>query len=237
MGATNIRSKWSSGNLVFYSIDSTYKTIQFGQTSYPIQIKVHNRPTTSGNTLEVRARPSSATAEHFAVDSTLDWRETAASTITGGGCRALQGVARIDAANTITGGSLTGVYGQVALNATATANGSGIMMSAMYGLIEDGGTYTAVSHLAVAWLDSHLTKTVSAGSTDFLYISNNGSTTFDQVFYIYAGNKITNLMAISTASGMVGSNNAGDATFANWVPIKVSIDGTTHYLIAAQSIS
>lgn len=236
MAVANIRSKWSSGNLVFTSIDSTYKTIQFGQTSYPLQVKVHNRPATSGNTLEVRARPSSATAEHFAIDSTLDWRQTD-SAITGGGVRAVQGVARIDAGNTATGGSLTGVYGQVALNATATVNGSGIMMSALYGLIEDGGTYTAVSHVAAAWLDSHLTKTVSAGETDFLYISNNGSTTFNQVFFIYAGNKITNLFKISTASGMVGANNAGDATFANWKAIKVDLDGTTHYLIAAQAIS
>ena len=151
--------------------------------------------------------------------------------------RAVQGVARIDAANTITGGSVIGVYGQVALNATAVANGSGVMMAAMYGLIEDGGTYTAVSHLATAWLDSHLTKTVTAGEVEFLYISNNGSTTFDQVFFIYGGNKITNLFKISTASGMVGDNNAGDATFADWKAIKVDLDGTTHYLIAAQTIS
>lgn len=235
MPVTRIKSGWDSGNLVFKGVDGYY--VRFGTTDNPLQVKVHARPTTAGSTIEVRSRPSSATATHYGVDSTTDWRETVASTITGGGIRAIQGVARIDAANTITGGSVTGVYGQVALNATATANGAGIMMNAIYGLIEDGGTYTAVSHLAVAWLDSHLTKTVSAGMTEFVYISNNGSTTFNQVFYIYPGNKITNLLRIDTSTGMVGANNAGDATFANWKTIKVNLDGTTHYLIAAQTIS
>lgn len=234
MPVTRIKSTWDGGNLVFKGVDGYY--VRFGTTDNPVQVKIHARPTTLGSALEVRSRPTSATAAHFGVDSTTDWRATG-DTITGGGIRAIQGVARIDAGNTITGGSVTGVYGQCALNATGVANGAGVMMNAIYGLIEDGGTYTAVSHLAAAWLDSHLTKTVSAGSVEFLYISNNGSTTFNHVFYIYAGNKITNLLKIDTASGMVGANNAGDATFANWKAIKIDLDGTTHYLIAAQAIS
>ena len=233
MPVTNIKSSWSSGNLVFTGhADNAF--LQFGKTDYPLQSKFHNRPAITGSTVEVRARPSSATAEHFAVDSTLDWRPTG-DTVTGGGVRALQGVARLDTDKGMSGGAITGVYGQVANN--GTVNGAGIMMNAIYGLIEDGGTYTAVSHLAAAWLDSHLTKAVSAGETEFLYISNNGSTTFNQAMYIYASNKITNLLRIQTAAGMVGENNAGDATFANWKAIKINLDGTTHYLIAAQAIS
>jgi len=131
--------------------------------------------------------------------------------------------------------SLIGTYGQVANN--GTVNGAGIMMAGLYGLVEDGGTYTAVSHVCSLWVDSHLTKTISSGTADLIYATNNGSTTFDNALYVYAGNKITNLFTISTASGMVGANNAGDATFANWKTIKVNLDGTTHYLIAAQAIS
>jgi hypothetical protein len=36
---------------------------------------------------------------------------------------------------------------------------------------------------------------------------------------------------------MVGANVAADATFNNYKTIKIDIDGTTHYLIAAQTIS
>lgn len=236
MPVTNVKSYWDSGNLHFKGTSSSF--VRFGITDEPLQVKVHARPTTLGSTIEVRSRPTSATAEHFAVDSTLDWRATGNS-ITGGGCRALQGVARADASQTMTGGSLTGVYGQVALNSSATANGASVMMNAIYGLIEDGGTYTAVSHLAACWLDSHLDQTVTAGETEFLYISNNGDTTFDQAIYVYAGNKITNLLNINTASGMVSANTAGGGTlsFTNWRTVKCVIEGETHYLVVAKTIA
>jgi len=235
MPIMNIKTELPSGNLRFFS-NVPNSLMQFGKTDYPLQCKFHNRPGITGSTIEVRAKPSSATAEHFAVDSTLDWAPTS-GTVTGGGCRALQGVCRLDTSKSMTAGSLVGVYGQVANN--GTINGSGIMMAALYGLVEDGGTYTALSHLAMAWLDSHLTKTISAGSSEFLYISNNGSTTFDQAIYCYAGNKITNLFNINTASGMVGTNNAGGGTlnFTDWKKIKIVLEGETHYLVAAKTIA
>jgi hypothetical protein len=99
----------------------------------------------------------------------------------------------------MTGGSLIGAYGQACNN--GTINGSGAMIAGLYGLLEDGGTFTAVSHIAAAWLDTHLTKTIVAGIYDLLYMSNNGSTTVDNAIFIYAGNKITNLFTIDTASG------------------------------------
>lgn len=231
MAVTLIKSAWDSGNLVFKSSltnPATTPYVRFGTTDNPLQAKFHNRPAVSGNTVEVRSRPSSATAEHFAVDSTLDWRPTG-DTATGGGVRALQGVARLDTGMTSTGGSLTGVYGQFANN--GVMNGAGIFGNAIYGLIEDGGTYTAVSHLSVAWLDSHLTKAVTAGKTEFLYITNNGSTTYDNAFYIYAGNKITNLFTIDTAFGMVGDAAAGDYTFTKTRKVKVNVGGETGYIV------
>jgi hypothetical protein len=235
MSVTNLRSKWDSGNLIFDAVPglSTTPFMRIGVTDTPAYLKVHNRPTTSGSTIEVRSRPTSATATHFAVDSTLDWRPTG-DTVTGGGCRALQGVARLDTGDSMTGGSLTGVYGQVANN--GTMNGSGVMLNAIYGLIEDGGTYTAVSHLAVLWLDSHLDQTVTAGETEFVYISNNGDTTFAQAFFVYAGNKITNLFAIDTASGMVSvAGTAGTTTAKGW--IKCLVEGVTRYIPLSDSVS
>lgn len=235
MSVTNVKSYWSSGHLIFKSgVSGTY--VRFGVTDEPLQVKIHNRPTTLGSGLEVRSKPSSATAEHAAIDAMLEPDPTT-DTQTAGYGRAIQGVTRTISGNTMTGGSLHGVYGQFCN--LGTLNGSGVMASAFYGLIEDGGTYTAVSHLAAAWLDSHLDKTVTAGSTEFLYISNNGDTAFDQAVYVYAGNKITSLFNINTASGMVAANDAGGSTidFSNWRTIKVTLEGETYYLIAAKTIA
>jgi len=223
-----IKSQWSSGNLVFKSkVSSSVPVFQVGQTTYGVQAKFHQRPATAGSVVEVRSRPSSADATaHAAVDSTLDWRATG-DTVTAGYSRAVQGVCRMDAGNTITGGSLTGVYGQVALNATAVANGATVFMSAIYGLIEDGGTYTAVNHLCSAWLDSHVTKTISAGRYSCAYLTNNGSTNWDQVFYIYAGASKLSTIADPTKS-FVSDETAGDYTFNGYRKVKVSLgtDGT-----------
>jgi hypothetical protein len=240
----NLTSEWSGGNLVFVpsqdALDASITPVfQVGRTDKPVQAKFHNRPATTGSTVEVRSRPSSVTATHYAVDSTLDWRPTTDSTATGGGCRAVQGVSRMDAGYTTTGGDLTGVYGQVALNATATANGAGVFMSALYGLVEDGGTYTAVSHLNSCWLDSHLTSAVTAGNVELLYMTHNGTTTMQNAIYIYAGNHITNLFTIDTASGMVSDNTAAATTltFTNWRTIKVVVAGETHYIPVAKTIA
>jgi hypothetical protein len=234
MPVTRIKSEWSGGNLVFKGVDGYY--VRFGTTDNPVQVKVHTRPTTLGSALEVRTKPSSATAEHAAIDAMLEPDPTG-DTQTAGYGRAVQGVVRTISGNTMTGGSLHGVYGQVCN--LGTINGAGVMVSAMYGLIEDGGTYTAVSHLAAAWLDSHLDQAVSAGSKEFLYISNNGDTTFDNALYVYAGNKITNLFNINTASGMVAANDAGGAglNFTNWRTIKIVLEGETYYLVAAKTIA
>jgi hypothetical protein len=38
---------------------------------------------------------------------------------------------------------------------------------------------------------------------------------------------------------MVGANTPGETTldFANWIPIEIDIDGTAHYIVAAQTVS
>jgi len=136
---------------------------------------------------------------------------------------------------TMTGGSLVGLYGQV--SNLGTINGSGAILAELYGLLEDGGTFTAVSHIASAWLDSHLTKTISSGDSELLYMTNNGSTTLGSAIYLRPGNKITNFMTIDTASGMVSDKTEGDFTFTATRKIKVNVGGVngvgaeTGYLI------
>lgn len=156
---------------------------------------------------------------------------------TAGGLRAVQGVARVGSGFTLTGGTDIAVYAQFANN--GTINGT-VYPTAMYGLIEAGGTWTKVAVLSVLWLDSHLAATISAGDAYFLNITNNGATTiWTAAIHVYAGNGITNLLKIGTASGMVSANTAGGSTlnFSNWKTIKIDLDGTTHYLVAAQTIA
>jgi hypothetical protein len=192
-------------------------------------VKFHSRPNADGYVVEVKGEPTIVTGTHFGIESTVDAKpstETSAA-----GIRGIGGIGRLKADYTMTGGSLIGAYGQACND--GTINGSGAMVAGLYGLIEDGGVYTAVSHLSAAWLDSHLTKTVSAGIKDFLYVTNNGTTQFDNVLYVYAGEKITNLLTIeSTKAGdLVSAATTADYTFTKTRKIKVNVGGETGYLI------
>jgi len=190
--------------------------------------KLHNRPNADGYVLEVKGEPTIVTGTHFGVECTVDAKPSTATSAAG--IRGLGGISRLAATYTMTGGSLIGSYGQVCN--LGTINGSGAMVAGMYALIEDGGTYTAVSHLAGLWVDSHLDQAVSAGIKDMVYISNNGDTVFDNAIYVYAGNKITNLLSLNTATGMVSDATTADYTFTKTRKIKITVDGVTCYLVA-----
>jgi hypothetical protein len=195
--------------------------------------KFHNRPTTDEFAVEIKSEFTDTDAGHNCVMVTADWKANGA---TGGGNTALQGTSRLAATYTATGGTLIATYGQVCN--LGTLNGSGIMVAGLYGLIEDGGVYTAVSHVAAAWLDSHLDQTVTAGESELLYMTNNGDTTLDQAIYVYAGNKITNLFDINTASGMLSDNNAGAvAAQTGYRTIQIMLEGETYYLVASKAVT
>jgi len=159
---------------------------------------------------------------------------------TSGGLRALQGVARVQTGFTLTGGTDMAVYGQF-VN-LGTLNGASLYPTVGYFIMGNGGTWTQVGVGSVLWLDTHMAQTVSAGSMYFLNITHNGTatpTTFDAAVHVYGGNAITNLLKIDTASGMVSANTSGGSTlnFSNYKTIKIDLDGTTHYLVAAQTIA
>lgn len=232
---TNVKSSWDSGNLIFEeAVDGSYVRFKTG-------MKIHRRPTDQAFAAEIKSEFADTDAAHACVAVTADWKPTTAGAVadaTAGGVQGVQGVARLKSSSyTCTGGSMIGTYGQVCAN--GTVNGAGIMLSGLYGLIEDGGTYTAVSHVAGAWIDTHLTKTVTAGSYQLLYMTNNGTTQMDQAIYIYGGDKTTALMELNTCSGMVGANVAGGGTlnFTNYKLIKITLGGTVHYLVAAQTVA
>src|SRR3990172_10986050 len=196
------------------------------QTKFGV-VKFHSRPNIDGYTVEVKGEPTKVTGTFFGVESTVDAKPSTATSAAG--IRGLGGIGRLKATYTMTGGSVVGTYGQVCN--LGTVNGSGAVLSGLYGLIEDGGTYTAVSHVNAAWLDSHLAQTVTAGLSELLYMTNNGATVMHNAFYIYAGDKITNLFTISTASGMVSDSTTADYTFTKTRKIKVNVGGETGYIV------
>lgn len=192
-------------------------------------VKIHNRPNADGYALEVKSEPTVVTGTHFGIETTVDAKPSTATSAAG--IRGAGAIGRLAASYTMTGGSLVGAYGQVCN--LGTINGSGAMVAGSYSLIEDGGIYTAVSHLAGAWIDSHLTKTVSAGIKDMLYITNNGTTQFDNVLYVYAGEKITNLFTIEStkAGALVGAKVDADIPYAHYRKVVVNVGGEAGWLL------
>jgi hypothetical protein len=189
--------------------------------------KIHTRPAAGGYSLEVKSEPTIVTGTHFGIEATVDAIPSTATSAAG--IRGAGAIGRLKATYTMTSGSLIGAYGQACNN--CTLNGSGVMVAGTYSLLADGGTYTAVSHAASLWVDSQLAQTVTAGNAELIYATNNGATTLGNAIYIYAGNKITNLFTIDTASGMVGDKVNGDYTFTATRKIKVVAGGETGYLI------
>lgn len=218
------RGFWASGKGYFAEVSGSTNTTL--QTKHGV-VKFHSRPNTSGYGVEVKTEPSSVSGTHFGIECTVDHIPSTATSALG--ARGVGGICRLKSGYTMTTGGLIGSYGQIQNN--GTLNGAGIH-AAQYALIEAGGTWTAVSHVAVSWLDSHLTQTISSGTASFQYITNNGSTTFDNVWYIYPGNKITNLFTIdATDAGLVGDPVTSDYTFTKTRLIKVNVGGETGYLV------
>jgi len=152
----------------------------------------------------------------------------------------------VESGYTVAGGYLAGLYAQ--LTVQGTMNGAGAVACAIEGYISNGGTWTSINILSNLWLDTHLDRTPSAGSVYFIYCSNNGSAskcTYDAVIRVNGEKSTKALFELNNcvwdvvANGMVGSNNTGGGTldFSNWRTVKVNIDGTTHYLVAAQTIA
>jgi len=190
--------------------------------------KFHNRPNTDGYALEVKSEPTVVTGTHFGIETTVDAKPSTATSAAG--VRGVGSICRLAATYTMTGGSLIGGYSQVCN--LGTVNGSGVMVAGQYALIEDGGTYTAVSHLAGLWVDSHLDQTVTAGVKDMIYVTNNGDTTFDNALFIYPGNKITNLFTIDpTDTGMVAAKVDADIALAHYRKVSVNVHGEAGWLL------
>lgn len=192
--------------------------------------KFHAHLVTESYGAQFRTEYNAATGDFFGIDAEAHQQVSR----TAGGVRGLSMTARVVASTTVSG-SANIVGGHFLLDNDGTLNGTGLH-AALVAKVDAGGTFTAVGHLASLWVDSLQAGTVT-GNHELIYATNNGASVMDNFLYLYAGNKITSFMKIDTATGMVSANTVGDATFANWKTIKIDLDGTVHYLIAAQAIT
>lgn len=184
--------------------------------------KFDYRPTGGGtNSYGVQARMEigGTSGQFIGYDGETHLKATGTASV-----RGTQGVAVLDATYTATGTTLIGTYGQA--RADGTVAGSSFM-TGLYGLIEASAAITA-SHVTSCWLDSHQANAVTGGH-DLLYMTNNGAAQMDQAIYIYGGNKITSLMELNTVTGMVATTAETGGTSKK---IKITIDGTVHYINA-----
>lgn len=189
--------------------------------------KFHNRPlTTNTFAMEVKADVKNSTGTFTgAIQNTVrsyPTTDTTAVTVTGAYFST-----ELHSGDTMTAGYLVGLFAQVANQ--GTCNGAGIIVTPQWNLMTDNGVFTSISHMCGLWLDSHVTKTITSGSFELLYMTNNASTTMDQAIYLHGNDKITNFITFGSCSGMV---SATATTSGSSIKIKIVNGGTTYYINA-----
>lgn len=142
--------------------------------------------------------------------------------------------------NNVTGATAHGAH--ISLNFGTTGKLTGLGVAGRNTLhipnqaMSGGGNYAAVQ----AEIYSDGADSDPAGMTQLAYfrVVNDGHANGiadvddDAVLFGFSG--------CTAASGnMIGANTAGASTltFTNWVPIRISIDGTIYYMVAAQTVA
>lgn len=187
--------------------------------------KFHAHLTTQSYGMQTRTEYNAATGDFFGVDMEAHQ----AISRTAGGFRALSMCARNVADSTLSGAASM-VAGCFMLDNLGTFNGTGIHC-AVIAKVNEGGTFTAVTHLTSLWVDSNQDGVVT-GQHDLIYATNNGDSVMDQFIYLYGGNKINNLFELNTCGTMVGDKVDADIAFAHYKKIALTIDGVAYWLVA-----
>lgn len=235
-GSITAGASESGQDVIFYG-DTSGKKMTWDASADMLDIdgvvKIHNRPvSTDIYALEVKGDFDAASGTYQGAFQ-CSARAYPSGDTTTAGVRGGYFQSQLHSGDTMTGSaSLIGLHCQAHNN--GTLNGSGIVIAPLHTYIEDGGTWTAVSHACSIWVDNHLTKTITAGSFDMVYITNNAATVADDVFYIYGGDKISYFAKFDTVSGMASETNgsvlADISGTTNAGYIKVAVDGTDKYL-------
>jgi len=220
-------------DMVFFG-NTVWKYLTWDASEHTLHIrgiaKFHNRPlTTNTYAVEIKADVINSTGTYTGalqnVVRSYPTTDTTAVTVTGAYFST-----ELHEGDTMTAGYLVGLYAQVANQ--GTCNGGAIIVTPQWNMMTDNGIFTSISHMCGLWLDSHVTKTISSGSFEFLYMTNNGSTTMNQAIYLHGNDKITNLFSLNSCSGMISDTGATAACSVLTKKIKISIGGVTYYLLA-----
>jgi len=219
-------SSWEflSGTDVSYNSQITISADAGDIAFYPKGgIKHHDHLTDREYAYQLRTETTRTTTIFRGMDCEV---HTGAS-MTAGGIHGLSMAMRVAAAHTVSGtisiAALVGI-----LDVDGTINGASTVCAAGHCKVNDGGTFTAVKHLCSLWLDSAQEGTVT-GEHEFIYMTNQGASVMDQVFYIAGNtNKITSLMELFECDSIVGSSNGGGAA----VYLDFTIDGVAARITA-----
>ena len=198
-------------------------------------LKIHDHDVASGYVAEFKIEYT-ATGTHQACDLTVQAAgDMAACNISGYQCT-----------NYVASGhTITGISYMDALNGEFTNQGTinctgGVFTCARLTIMASTGTWTKHGILTPLWLDCKETATLSSGSYYMMYLSQNGTTALDSWIYSNMGSSTCPFFTINNSGGTtVSGNTSGGSTlnFTNWKTIKIDLGGTTHYLVAAQTIA
>lgn len=155
----------------------------------------------------------------------------------GGGGEALRVFTTVQ---NVAAGTAHGAHISLNFGSSGTVTGQGIAMRATLHMpniaLTSNVTMSAVQ--AEIWADGATTDPGGSTILSFLRVAVGGNATGiadiedDAAFIEFNG--------FTAASGnVIGANTAGSTTldFANWIPIRIKIGATVHYLIAAQTVS
>lgn len=231
-----LHSKWSSGNLVFF--DGTVDILAInkaGSVTVGTSALSLTTATTALNAFAVYS-DFTGTASTYHIANFFNSAYTGTGT---GSLRAVVG--QVDYSGTQTTAAtaqyIVGVHGRAKVS--GTAYNTALCITGVHGQILSGGTYTKANHVSAIWADNHLISSAGDVSNhELIYMTNNntgsGSRTIGQAFYLY-GVYVTNLIYLDscTTGGMVSDTAASAVHGTSTKKIKISIDGTTYYLLAS----
>lgn len=228
----------------------TVKQIRFNPASGAIPIRV----TKSDAGISIYVNSTATASGSYGVYSLVT------GTYTSGGCWAVYGditwshatsgyptlygvCGRATVNDNYTGGTgyVYAVSGQLHFTNDAIINNGSSVFAALCGVITSDASPTfTTGHITCLYLDNLCNDTDLAdiaGVNSFIYMANNsGGKDMDDAVYLY-GPDVSNFIRFQGCTSIVSSTYTTPLHGTACVKIKISIDGTTHYVLASTVIS
>lgn len=229
MPATNIKSYWSSGNLIFAPNNSSVHTqnIQYQgeiRELWGTSTSSRNTYTTAVDVVQFFTNNTATSGICTGLDfeHAIGYQGSSSLQAT-----AIRGVLRNLAGNTSTSGYNEGAAGYILMGGTIAGDGH---YYGVRGQVLNGGTWTSCTEVAAGCFEYNNAQAVSSGKTAILLLKNNTSpaTTVDNMIYCYNGQAITYAFEFSTV-GTAPVTTGSDSTNVTH-KIAVKVGASTGYL-------